>query len=269
MVGQAERGRHRSPVHVRRLGRDVHGERLTAVVPVGDNRPPLQRHPSVAVGSIGSRHHQVGRGEGIVHVTGVEHPADQHVVWRGIVDGSDAGAVGCDRVDVGGELVVVDRHQLRRVLSHVPVDGHHHRHRLTLEADLVGGQEWLGGLDVAWQRRGGGERQAGQVGVDAGGDRQNPIERLGLGSVDRSDATVGDRAPYERCVNETVQADVGHEPAAAGEEPGVFLADDPFTERAAGGSGYRLAVTHGSLPFSLDCRSQHRVPTVDRHGPGR
>ena len=153
VLGQAGDQRVQRAVRVRCLGgapdRELPGHR----VHVGHGAAGLQR------GRVRPRVHHV---LGDHHVRGGEHRVGGRLVARGPVEdvvvrrparssritgapGSSAGRVDHDR-----ERLVLDVDQLERIPGRVPVLGHHERHLLALEPDLVGGQH---GLHVAGQSR--------------------------------------------------------------------------------------------------------------------
>ena len=75
------------------------------------------------------------------------------------------GGEGAGRAGGGGQVVVVDPHQLGRVASLMGGLGHHHRHRLAVVADLVDGQDRVVTNDVA--------EAAAEVAEVVGGDHRD------------------------------------------------------------------------------------------------
>ena len=143
---------------------------------------------------------------------------------------------GPARVHHRGQRLVLHVDQLEGVAGGVVVLGHHERHLLALEADLVGGQHGLLVAGQGWH--------PGQTALFhglAGEDRLDLRVCLGRDGVDGHDPGVRVRAAQDRAVEHAGELHVVHEGAAAADEALVLLAR-PRTETA----GHRLSP--GSRP---------------------
>ena len=199
----ADPGRGRRP-HLQRAG----GQALV--------HDPLADHDLAAVGPLALRG---GPPEGADPVGA--HLGEQH------------GVAAERRVGVGHrrERVVVDRHQLGRVLPLGRGLGHDHGHRLADEAHPVAGQVVAGHLGLDHPRH------RPEVDVGPGDHGHHAGHGPGVGDVDALDQRVGGRGPDEGGVDGAGQAlvvEVGHVAAALGQQPRVLGPQDPVAEDAHG-----------------------------------
>ena len=123
----------------------------------------------------------------------------------GLLVDQGVGGEGSGRVGEGGQVVVVDPHQIGRVGGLVRCLGHHHRHRLAVVADLAVGQDSVVGDYVA--------EAAAQAAKVVGGDhRDHAGGGLGLGPIDAGDAGMGPLRAHHRRMGHVGQSHVDRVP---------------------------------------------------------
>ena len=127
------------------------------------------------------------------------------------------------------ERFVVDEDQLRGVGTLGLGLGDDGDHGLAHVADHVGRQPGLGHLLVEHRHL---ERQRVQLDVGGCDHGQDPRRAPRLVDVDGADAGMGGRRPHVGHAGRPVDLQVVDVGAPAGEELGVFLADDAVTEDA-------------------------------------
>ena len=221
LLGQARDEGEERPVDVRSLRRHVDGRLPRGRVDVRDAAAALERRRVAARVERVELDDLVRLGEGLVRGLLVARlPVVDVVVGLPFLLVADDGRAllegllrGRDRL----QRLVVDVDQLAGVLGDVGGLGDHRRHLLALEAHLVRGEN---GLRVA--REG---RHPGEVVLReelAGDDRDDALDRLGAGGVDRVDAGVRERAAQELQVEHSRQHDVVEVVALAADEAGVL-----------------------------------------------
>ena len=226
VLGQAKEQRVQRPVRVRGLRGGPHGQLPADLVHVGDRPARLQRgrvDPRVEH-VLADRH--LGVAEDLVGAFGVAGlPVEDVVagpVLQVVADERGVGVQCLAGVGHRGQQLVLHVDQLERVPGRVVVVGHHERHLLALEPDLVGGQH---GLPVTGQGGHPGQAASGQ-GL-AGDDGLDLGVGLGRDGVDGDDPGVRVRAAQHRAVEHAGQVHIVHVRALAADEPLVFLAQHP------------------------------------------
>ena len=232
---QAERLPERALEPVGHLGRAPHGEPVAGRRRLGQDAPRLHRDSRVA------RHADPrldAHGRAVQEAIGIADPGLErhaHVVAPGLVDQGRSGRQTVLHVRDRRQDLVLDLHQLERVLGGVPVGRHHHGHRLADVAHLVRGERELGRrlqpeADTLLERRRGnpGDRERPEhprqvfVGEarDDGGMRPRTLR------PDPEDPRVRVGAPEDGGVETSRHAEIVEVPGRSGEEPRVLPAAD-------------------------------------------
>ncbi len=141
-------------------------------------------------------------------------------------------------VDGGIERLVVDLDELGCVLREVAVARDHQRDGVAHEAHVVACErdERRAGGRAVEQHRGQHRHRDVVVEVVAGEHRDHPLGRACGVDVDAGDAGPGVVAAQEVRVQRAGHDDVVGVAAVAGEQPGIFLADDRLADEPAGGA---------------------------------
>ncbi len=155
-------------------------------------------------------------------------------------------------IERGRQFVVVDAHQLGRVLGVVAAVGDNRRHRLPNVADLAVSEDLdrgradlrLGGLQPG-RRRLLVEHQGVHLVADvrAGVDRDHTLRGQGLRGVDAHDAGVCERASHEGNFECAGQVEVGHISAGAGDQRQIFFAGYALADPGHEGAASRSAIS--------------------------
>ena len=143
-----------------------------------------------------------------------------------------SGSSGAPRVGDDRQRLVVDLHQVERVLGQVAALGDHEGHRLADVADLLSRERRLQARDGAGavsEARGDAADGAEIVAGDHGDHAGQRERRLG---ADLPQARVGVRRSQDGGVQHPGQAEVGRILAAPREEPWILLASHGLTECA-------------------------------------
>ena len=232
VLGMAEEVGEDAPVEVRHLGHAPQAQHAGAGVVGGGQAPGLDGHAGVALDGEALPHAVRGGGQRGPRVALVGLQAVHEVAADRRVEHGRAGLERAPRVGDGVQRLVVDLHQVERVLGQVPALGDHHGHRLAHVADFLARERQLQALDRAdavTEARGdaadGAEILAGHHGHHAG-QRERRLR------PDRAEARVGVRRAQDRGLQHAGQAEVGGVLAAPREEPRVLLAPHRLAERA-------------------------------------
>ena len=219
-LGDAQVRRERVAQRVRDLRRRPDRESILA--PVGEHHARLHRRRVDPVVVESQRRPMGCLGEHVREVVGPRR-VEQHV--RADRRVQDRGAVGhrLRRRQHDGQGRVLDHDAVDGVSGEVGGFGRHHCHRLTDEADAITSEQ-----RTVHPGDPGNRTEPGEV-VD-GVDAQHAVEGDGRRRVDRRDLGVRLRAHDEGEVDGARQLDVVDVGAPAGDEVGVFLADDPCSD---------------------------------------
>ncbi len=222
VLGQVQQARAHRPDLVRSLGGGPDRHLLGGGIPLDHDAARLHRHRGVGLLPDGLVHHVGGGGQRLGHLVprAAGHLPDE-VALVALVHLS-LGLVRGGVVDHGGPRVVVDHHQLGRVLGDVPAVGHHQGHRVAGETDLALGQGRQGGGGPALAREAEPHLVGRGVELGRGEHGVHPIEGQGLGGIDGHDGRPGERAAHEAGVQHPRPHDVVHERAPTGEQSGVL-----------------------------------------------
>ena len=152
----------------------------------------------------------------------------------GLLVDEHVGGEGAGRVGEGGQIVVVDPHQLGRVGGLMGGLGHHHRHRLAVIADLAVGQDGVIGDYVTEAAAEFPEVVGGDHGDHTGGG-------LSLGPVDASDVRMSPLGPDHRGVGHVRDRRVDGVASPAGDLlPGVAPGRGLAGHRSSSGDPARI-----------------------------
>ena len=228
-------------VRVRGLRGGVVRELVGRAVVVRDPTARLHGHESVPVLVQRRRHHPVGRRERAVDVAvavAAGRIAMDDVVAEMLEDERRVRRQpGLGRGD-DGQLVVVDEHEVARILGDVARLGDHDCHRVADEADLVGCERRVRGWPVPVDGEVEVEHAGDAVEVlrQEDGDHARQLPRLRR--IDGEDLRVGERAADERRVQHPRQRDVVHVLAAPREDARILApldaAADELPDHPAG-----------------------------------
>ena len=209
--------------HVRHLARDPHAQRSLTRLVGGHEAPGLERDARLAADDEAIAVDAMRAGEGLVDLALVEAAAVDHVVTQLLVDQRRPGTHRGFGIHDGRQRLVLDLHEVTRVLGDVAVGGGDGHDGLADVPDLVEGQRVLqGGLhpDVV------GENPTPRVAqprrLVGGEDGDDPGQRERPAHAHVTDARVRVRAPHERGVDHPWQVEVVDEPALPGEQAAVF-----------------------------------------------
>ena len=241
LLGKPGHDGEQRPVGVGRLRRHVDRDVLGRRVDVGHAPARLERRWMRPWVEGVERDDDVGLGEGPVGrllLPGL--PVVAAVVGLALLLVPDQRRVVGDRlprVDDGGQWLVLDVDEVERVVGDVGRLGHHRRHLLALEPNLVGRQH---GLGVARQRRHPRQPVGRQHLPGHHGD--HPGHGLRRRGVDVDDPGVGNRAAQQGQMEHSRQHDVVDEPARALDQPVVLppahgVADAADLVGGRGGAG--------------------------------
>ena len=195
------------------------GDRPRRGVPGADDPGALDRRARRSGVAEPAPHDEVGTGQRGGKIAVGEAPVGGDVAPHRLVEDGRPGRQRRLRRRRHRQRVVLDGHELRGVLGHVAVPGHHHRHRLAHVADAVDGRRPV--LDRPADGRRERPGQGGDVGTGQHADHARHGQRRR--HVDRHDPGVGlGRAHHRRLGDVGQRGEVVHEPALAPEE-GVVL----------------------------------------------
>ena len=195
--------------HVRRLRAVIDGEALLARIPVGHHRARLVAHAGVAAEAERRLDHFVGFGKALVRLARLVLALEGEVVAELGMDHRRAGVQCGLRIRDGGQLLVLDRDQLARILGLRARLCHHGTHRLALPAGALDRDGVLRRrLDALQMRQHAdpGRDDFGQFG--AGDDRDHAGRLLRRRRIDRDDAGVRMRRAHIRHMRHARQRDV-------------------------------------------------------------
>ena len=247
-----EHGGEQVPVEHRDLGHAEDRQPAGPRVRLGQQHAGLQRHAGVPPDLDLGLHHVrrlAERGFGV--------PVAEGEIGGDVPGREQARRAGAGRgggVEHRRFLIDVDLHQLGGVLGGIGVAGDHDGDRFPHVAHHAGGQHRLqvaGQVDVPDGQPHGDGQPGGHV---AGGDgRDDPVRPAGLGEVDLPQPPVGDGGAHHPRPHLARRAEVVAEPAAAAQQPRVFLARHPGADHGHGPPARRrdlaVASTASTMPW--------------------
>jgi hypothetical protein len=171
-------------------------------------------------------------------------------------------------IDDSVDRLHIHDYVLERVLGHVAAFSHHHDNRLANMTDFVPGQRDLRACmknePLNW--RGRHEERPGLpvvAQISGGVNGHDPGFPTGCGDIDPSEAAVRVIASHEAHVQHSRQLDIIDEKRPAGQQPRIFVSDNPLTDVAW---RHRLCVTRltASTMFWYPVQRQRFPDSVSR-----
>ena len=217
------------------LRRGVNGELLGSGIPIGHHAATFQKKGPAAMQGELLAIHMRRVGEGLVGVADLHGHLGDDVACGAALGQRRARDDRLARIDGGGQHLVIDLHQRRRVFRDIAAFGHDDGDGFARETGLVLGErpghEGLldGGMGhierQAARAHGLGQIRMGQHGHDAGQGQRRAL-------VDALDQRMGVGAAHEGGVQHARQLHVIHIAALAGEQGRVFLAQNAGAEKS-------------------------------------